>query len=619
MIPVPERPASARKPRLAYVFSRYPVISQTFVDNEILGLEAAGWDVVVCAIHPPRDMTMRHPRLSQLRAPVIYAPPPEVRKGHERWLKSQGEWPEAFLARHAETFGEKTRPDQTWQNASYFADQLKALGVDHVHVHFANRATHAALMLKRLAGIPFSFTPQAQDFMIDIESPEVLADMCEAAEFVIVACDWARDELIKLCPRTGDKVFRIYNGIDPTPYPTAKPAPPNAMLRIVSVGRLIEFKGFHHLIAAIGIARDQGVTVHLDLMGDGPWREQLQQQVAALKLESQVTFHGSVTIDAMRACYARVDAFALACIEDSKGAMDVFPTVITEAMLSSLPVVSCRIAGVPEQVIDGVTGFVTDPRDEAALAVALQRLATEPGLAARMGEAGRAHAMKHFAIDATLPMLEAHFMQRAAKAERAPAARIGTFYDLSAECHTWLLPTEAPVLHELHCQTWIAAEGVDHKLAMALEPTTKDAFWLPVEGVLEMEWRARPEEHERINAMRAQLSPRLTDEEFHRAARIALWIAVQSKRLGLPAKWYVPTEKEINVMWIVHELTQVPVMLSQMVFLSWPSGEACEVLPKRSRSLTSRPRRGVARVMPWLRPWQTRRWQTSLRMALAKV
>ncbi|MBX7210354.1 MAG: glycosyltransferase family 4 protein [Verrucomicrobiaceae bacterium] len=609
---------AGNKPRLAYLFSRYPVISQTFVDNEILGLEAAGWDVVICAIHPPNE-EVRHPRLSALRAPVIYAPPPEVRKGLERHLKALGEWPEAFLEEFRETFGERTRPEQSWQNAAYFAGQLEALGVDHVHLHFANRATHAALMLKRIAGIPYSFTPQARDFLVDIESPAVLAEMCDAAEFVVMTCDWACEEIVKLCPRAAGKVRRIYNGIDPAAFSPASPSPKDGVLRILSVGRLVEFKGFNHLINAMAGARELGTEVHLDLMGDGPLREPLERQVADLGLGGQVKFHGIVTIDAVRECVARSDAFALACIKDSEGASDMLPTVITEAMLAALPVVSSRIAGVPEQVIDGVTGFVTAPGDESALAGALHRLATEPGLAARMGAAGRERALKVFSINETLPMLEAEFARLPAKASRPAAASIGTYYDLSADCHRWLLPTESSVLEDHRCQIWLRGCALDAKKAAMYAPFAAGAFWVPETAALEVEWRARPEDHGKLAAVRAKLGARVGEKDFAEAARVALWIAVQSRRIGLPRRWYVPSEHEILVLSLVHELTQVPILLSQSVLRDWPGGEMCDVLPKRPRGLTSRPRRGIARVLPWWRPWQTQRWQTILRRALGEL
>lgn len=625
----PSSPAKKRRPRLAYLFSRYPVISQTFVDNEILGLEAAGWDVVVCSIHPPRD-GLRHPRLSNLRAPILYAPPPEERKGIENDLIARGKWPKKFLEDHARVYGEETRPELSCRNAAHFAELLPRLGVDHVHMHFANRATHAALMLKEMQGIPFSFTPQAQDFLIDISSPELLGEMCRQAEFVVVACDWARDELLKLVPAVGGKVRRIYNGIDPTPYPKAQPAPDGKTLKIASVGRLIEFKGFHHLIAAIAKVRDRGVTVQLDLMGDGPWRERLENQVSDLGLDAQVVFHGSVKIDQMRECYARVDAFVLACIEDTKGAMDVFPTVITEAMLSWLPVVSCRIAGVPEQVIDGETGFVSEPTDEEGLAYALYRLATEPGLAAKMGEAGRQRAMELFAIDKTLPMLEAEFERLPAKREAPKPAKVGVLYDLVASGSGALIELERLVLREHSAQIWLAGGTLTRKEADRFAPATNGGFWVPDGMALEAEWMARPEERGRLGALRAEVADLVSAEDFFDAARRALWIASQSQRLGLPQVWYAPTEAEALVIWLLHHLTDRPFALAadadsplaqhlaKKAAASALASEAANPL-LRPRPCTNEPPRGMFRNVAMVQDWRKGRRQGAFRLWLRKV
>lgn len=623
MSPPPPPAVKGRRPRLAYLFSRYPVISQTFVDNEILGLEAAGWEVIICSIHPPRD-GLRHPRLSQLRAPILYTPPPEMRKGIEADLTARGQWPKKFIDDHARIFGEDTRPELSCRNAAHFAELLPRLGVDHVHIHFANRATHAALLLKEMKGITFSFTPQAQDFLIDISSPELLGEMCRQAAFVVVACDWARDELLKIVPAVGGKVRRIYNGIDPTPYPKAKPAPDGKTLKIASVGRLIEFKGFHHLIAAIAKVRDRGVTVKLDLMGDGPWRERLETQTKALNLESQIVFHGSVKIDQMRECYARVDAFVLACIEDSKGAMDVFPTVITEAMLSWLPVVSCRIAGVPEQVIDGETGFVTEPADEEALANALHRLATEPGLAARMGEAGRSRAMELFAIEKTLPMLEAEFERLPAKGKPLPAAEIGVFYDLVNPGSGALLEIERPVLRGLKAQMWFAGGTLTKREAERFAPATTGGFWLPDGMALEAEWMARPEERARLQALYGDLAELVSAEDYFDAARRALWIASQSQRLGLPGLWYAPTESEALTVWLLHQLTDRPLALAAddaTGLISFLAGEAaahaiasCASNPlRRPRPCTNEPPKGLFRKVEMVQRWRVGRRQAAFR------
>ncbi len=622
-------PTKRGRPRLAYLFSRYPVISQTFVDNEILGLEAAGWEVIICSIHPPRD-GLRHPRLSSLRAPVLYAPPPEARKGIENDLIAKGRWPKKFIDNHARVFGEETRPELSCRNAAHFAELLPRLGVDHVHLHFANRATHAALMLKEMAGLPYSFTPQAQDFLVDISSPELLGEMCRQAEFVVVACAWARDELLKLVPAVGGKVKRIYNGIDPAPYPRAHPSPEAGVLKIASVGRLIEFKGFHHLIAAMARVRERGVTVQLDLMGDGPWRERLESQVKDLGLAGQVVFHGSVKIDQMRECYARVDAFVLACIADSKGAMDVFPTVITEAMLSWLPVVSCRIAGVPEQVIDGETGFVAEPGDEAGLANALYRLATEPGLATRMGEAGRQRAMELFAINRTLPMLEAELEKQPARRTAPPASQVGAFYNLVAPGSGALLEMERQVLRENRAQVWVAGGTLTHKEADRFAPAASGAFWLPDGMALEAEWRARPLERARLEALHGEVAQLVSAEDFFDAARRSLWITMQSTRLGLPKLWYAPTEAEALVVWLLHHLTCRPFALaadggSELArHLAGQAAASALAAPsihplKRSHPCTNEPPTGLFKRVAMVQEWRRGRQQAALRTWLRKA
>ncbi|MEM1295228.1 MAG: glycosyltransferase, partial [Verrucomicrobiota bacterium] len=250
---------SPARPRIAYLFSRYPIISQTFCDNEILGLEDAGWDLVIGSLNPPQE-DFRHRRLDTLRAPVIYSPPSAVLRELEANATADKSWPQELIDDHARRLGESTRPELRCRNALGVAQAFRRLGVEHVHLHFANRAAHSAIFLTHLTGIPFSFTPQAQDFLIDIE-PELLAEICREAAFVIAPCDYAKAKLGEMCPDSADKMFRVYNGIPPASYPESKPAPSEQRVRVVSCGRLIEFKGFQHLIAASALAAKQSVRV----------------------------------------------------------------------------------------------------------------------------------------------------------------------------------------------------------------------------------------------------------------------------------------------------------------------------------------------------------------------
>src|SRR5207248_5142228 len=175
--------------RLGYLYSRYPVISQTFCDTEMLELERRGIELVIGSIYPPLT-SLRHERISRLRAPIHYAPPQRVLRIWEKQAKTPyigrvpDKWPHELIARHDRTYGPNAKAGQRARNALYFADFFARSGVEHVHVHFANRAAHTALFVKEISGLPFSVTAHGQDFMKDLGSNELLREIFAAAEFV---------------------------------------------------------------------------------------------------------------------------------------------------------------------------------------------------------------------------------------------------------------------------------------------------------------------------------------------------------------------------------------------------------------------------------------------------
>src|SRR5690242_17113169 len=204
--------------RLGYLYSRYPVISQTFCDAEMLALERQGIELVIGSIYPPLT-SLRHEYIARLRSPIHYAPPQEILKILERNSKANGKWPRALVEQHKSRYGPKAKAEQRSRNALYFADFFAHSGVDHGHVHFANRAAHSALFLKEISGIPFSVTAHGQDFMKDIGSDELLREICTAAEFVAAETDYSRDLLRQRCPDSAVKIHRVYNGMDLARFP----------------------------------------------------------------------------------------------------------------------------------------------------------------------------------------------------------------------------------------------------------------------------------------------------------------------------------------------------------------------------------------------------------------
>src|SRR6267142_4333171 len=391
--------------RLGYLYSRYPVISQTFCDAEMLELEQRGIELVIGSVYPPLT-SLRHEYIARLSAPIHYAPPQEILRILERNAKTTRKWPRDLVEQHEGRYGPMAKAEQRARNALYFAGFFARSGVDHVHVHFANRAAHTAVFLKEISGTPFSVTAHGQDFMKDLGSDDLLREICAAAEFVAAETDYSRDLLRQRCPNSAAKIHRVYNGIDLERFPVPRSAN-NHVPRIVSVGRLVPFKGFDDLIDACDELARRRIDFVCDIIGDGPLRETLQAKIEQLDLSSRVNLLGSLSQDTVLEKLQAADIFALASTTDTQGATDVFPTVILEAMASARPVVSTRLAGIPELVVDGQTGLLVSPADTAALTEALQKLLCDRELRVRYSCAGRARIEQHFRIEHTVaPLLK---------------------------------------------------------------------------------------------------------------------------------------------------------------------------------------------------------------------
>src|SRR6266571_4061508 len=365
--------------RLGYLYSRYPVISQTFCDAEMLELEQRGIELVIGSVYPPLT-SLRHEYISRLSAPIHYAPPQEILRILERNAKTTRKWPRDLVEQHERRYGPMAKAEQRARNALYFAEFFTRTNVDHVHVHFANRAAHTAVFLKEISGIPFSVTAHGQDFMKDLGSDDLLREICAAAEFVAAETDYSRDLLRQRCPASAAKIHRVYNGIDLERFSmlrcdTSRPAvAPYHVPQIVSVGRLVTFKGFDDLIDACAELQRRGADFICEIIGDGPLREMLQAKIEQLDLSSRVHLLGSLSQNAVLEKLQAADLFALASTTDAQGATDIFPTVILEAMASARPVVSTRLAGIPELVLDGETGVLVSPGEPTALTEALAQL-----------------------------------------------------------------------------------------------------------------------------------------------------------------------------------------------------------------------------------------------------
>lgn len=387
---------------LAYVFERFPSFTQTFCAREVAELERQGLPPLIFSIHDTRGEPPGQYEPA-LRERTITLPPREkLREQVQRWKEGGRLSQEAvLLLRHWGERGDKNR----LLEAIWIGKELRKRGIRHVHTHFAGVGARTCWWLRQLFGLSYSVTGHANDLFCAEEEVLGLERLLGDAALVVTVSDFTAEWIRRQVPRA--RVERVYNGLQLEPF-VAQAAQPGLAVerpRIVSVGRLIEKKGFEDLILACGVLKRRGLAFGCSIVGEGPLQGELERLRAAEGVEAEVVLAGPQPMDQVRRLLAEAQVFALPCVVERDGGMDNLPTVIAEAMAARLPVVSTRLAGVPEMVAHGGTGLLVEPRAVQPLADALQRLLEDPGLRERFGRAGQRRARELFDRQRTVAQL----------------------------------------------------------------------------------------------------------------------------------------------------------------------------------------------------------------------
>ncbi|TMP94756.1 MAG: glycosyltransferase family 4 protein [Verrucomicrobia bacterium] len=380
--------------KFAYLFERFPSFGQTFCYREVTELARQGVNSPIFAIRnpkgePPQNWDQR------IVERVHYLPGEEQLLREVRQASKKGKLTEEVIGALDE-WGRRTDFLRLYQ-AVYVGLRLQEIGIRHVHAHFAGMAARTAFWIGKFFPITFSFTAHANDIFAPRDFEIGLDKLVDATRVIITETDYAEKFLRERFPGRGDRIHRIYNGLDLAPFARAdfSSTPP----LIVAVGRLIAKKGFADLIRACRLLMERRKSFRCEIIGEGPLEEDLHQQIAQLGLQGCVELPGAKPQHEIREYLAAASAFVLPSVVDPDGGMDNLPTVIMEAMAAGLPVISTAVGGIPEMVIQSETGFLVPPGDVAALAGAIERLFNEIGLPRRLGERGFQRAKELFSIE----------------------------------------------------------------------------------------------------------------------------------------------------------------------------------------------------------------------------
>lgn len=400
-----------RPEHVGYVLRKFPVLSETFILNEILGLEARGARVEIFSLAPPRDPRF-HEELAKLRAPVWYVPGISDLKTLLKYNLAAAKRYRGKYLRTLFYVVSKGRPGLFWRflQSGYVAERAAPLRLQHLHAHFATRATTVAQLTAMISRIPYSFTAHAFDIYSSRVRSKVLQEKIDRATFVVTISETNKSYLKNIANGSGKEIFLVHNGINLARF-MPNGAAPKSPFTMLCVARLIEKKGIAFLIEACRHLRDRGVPFRCWIVGKGRLRPQLQDLIIRWSLSEQVRLLGSRKQGDVLKRYRSADLFALPCIVDSNGNREGLPVSIVEALACGLPVVTTSITGIPEVIHHRHNGLFVPQRDPKALADAIELLITDTRLYESLRANARESVLPTFDLRATSKTLHQLFVE----------------------------------------------------------------------------------------------------------------------------------------------------------------------------------------------------------------
>ncbi len=381
--------------RVAYFVMRYPALTQTFLDREMRGLIANGFEVEV---HPVWDFGNR--LVPEPGGPRVVRPAFLSLLG--RALLEAARHPGLVWRGVRAIFRHRPRFAEGWFMCLWGgvcalgqAAELRRAPVDWLHGAWATAPATVALSLALLLDRPFSFGAHAYDLHRHGGDP-LLPLKLQRARFVHTTTASNVEVLRERFSAATAEIVLARRGLPelpPEPIRTEEDWRTRPV-RLLSVGRLVEKKGQHFQLALLAELNRRSLPAELTIIGEGPLRNALETQARALGVNA--IFAGALAQEEVQRAYAAADIFLHTGIVDAEGDRDGLPNVVPEAMAAGVCVISSPGGGAAEAIVHEATGLIADPRDPAALAAAVERLRENPPLRIGLRRAARAWVEENF-------------------------------------------------------------------------------------------------------------------------------------------------------------------------------------------------------------------------------
>lgn len=413
-------------PRIAVVLKGYPRLSETFVAQELLGLETRGLTLNIHSLREPYDPAT-HPIHDEITASVNYLPeylwraPFRVLRGWWRARKQPG------YAAAWQIFRKDFRRDRSPNRIRRFGQAFVLANDLHrdtsmIYAHFLHTPASVARYAATMRGLPFAISAHAKDIWTtpDWEKREKIHD----AEWLTTCTAYGVDHLRSISGADAEKVLLHYHGLDFERFAghhdgdTIKPNV--APLRIASVGRLVEKKGYDDFLDALALL-PADLEWHLDHIGGGELETAMTAQAKRLGLSSRISWHGRKPQSDVKALLANADLFVLASKIAADGDRDGLPNVLMEAQAVGVACISTAVSAIPELIVDGETGILVPPGDSAALSQAIAHLAADPDKRAQLAAAGSVRVRTSFDLNVGIEAIASALAADGAVSKKAAA------------------------------------------------------------------------------------------------------------------------------------------------------------------------------------------------------
>lgn len=392
---------------ICFVVPEFPSVSTTFVTTQIIGAKQQGYHVYVLTDKledleqaSQRDLIESHAIFNNIIEKNYKIPKSRFKhlllgmfyivKYFKYWSRSS-----------------KVSIKHRFLNWPYMINFYKKLRhTDVFHVHFALGGTGIAEM-KDIGLIKAKLITTFHGHDAHFKNRHVLKYLCNSystlfkvSDYVTVNTPFLKTQVIKLgCPKERLKVIPMAIDIAYFKPESIKELPVGNTVKLISIGRLIEFKGFEYAIQTVKLLVDMGVDVSYTIIGEGNLFNALQKQVQSLKLQNHVTLVGKKSQKFIKQALERSHIYLMSSITDRTGRCETQGVVTAEAQAMGLPVIAFNSGGVPYTLHDGETGILVPEKDVEAFAQAILKLISHPDRYQLMSKQARKYAVANFSYE----------------------------------------------------------------------------------------------------------------------------------------------------------------------------------------------------------------------------